>query len=89
MSINEVCTNSKKVKSFVVMALAIIVCMMAGTVSQAPENVITQALWIIGFGGMFAIGGQSLVDSIEKFAIGKSSVSVTNTNKTEITKEEK
>lgn len=71
MSLNEVCTDSKKVKSFIVMALSIISCVTATTLVHTPDQVAMNALWIIGFGGLFAIGGQSLIDSIEKWSVTK------------------
>jgi len=69
MSINEVCTNSKKVKAFIVMAMAVIIAVVAFTLVNAPPNVAMNALWIIGFGGLATIGGQSLIDSIEKWSV--------------------
>lgn len=87
MSTNEVCTSSKKVRSFVVMSISVIVCVIATTFAHTPDNVAAQALWIIGFGGLFAIGGQSLIDSIEKWSTGRSSISV-STTATKTVKEE-
>jgi hypothetical protein len=41
--------------------------MSAATEMRATDEIAKQALSIIGIGGLFVIGGQSLVDSIEKF----------------------
>lgn len=88
MSTTDICTSSKKVRSFVVMAISIIVCVLATTMAHTPDNVATQALWIIGFGGLFAIGGQSLIDSIEKWSTGRSSIAISTTASTETIKKE-
>lgn len=72
----EICSQSKKVRSFLFMAVSVIVCVVATTMVHTPDQVAMNALWIIGFGGLFAIGGQSLIDSIEKWSTGRSSLSV-------------
>lgn len=59
----------RKTKSFIWMVVSVLLCVVVTTLISAPNSVAIQALWIIGFGGLFTIGGQSLIDSIEKWAV--------------------
>lgn len=65
---SSLCGNSRKIRAFLWMALSIMVCAALLTKVGTPEAVITQAMWIIGFGGLFTIGGQSLIDTVSKWA---------------------
>jgi hypothetical protein len=58
---------SRKIKAFLWMVSSIIALVWVATTIHAPENVVIQALWVIAAGGLFTIGGQSLVDSIGKW----------------------
>lgn len=65
MGVNSVSTlKSRKIVSFVVMVLSVLALVYVSTKIGAPDNVSIQALWVIGAGGLFTIGGQSLVDSV-------------------------
>ena len=60
------CQPSRKIKAFIIMALAVIGCMLASTFAHTPADIATHALYIIGAGGLFTVGGQALVDSLGK-----------------------
>lgn len=80
-------TPGRKVKSFLWLVVSVLICVYTTTAISAPNDVAIQALWIIGMGGLFTIGGQSLVDSVEKWASSRSSVSTQQvTNISEVRK---
>lgn len=56
--------RSRKVLGFCAMAVAVILVIAVSTKLGTPDPVSTQALWVIGMGGLFLIGGQALVDSV-------------------------
>lgn len=58
--------RSRKITSFILLVLSIIALLWVTTRIGTPENVVTQALWVIGVGGYFTIGGQTLVDALLK-----------------------
>jgi hypothetical protein len=59
--------KSRKIVSFIIVLLGVIALVYVTTKIHTPENVAIQALWVIGAGGLFTIGGQSLVDSVAKW----------------------
>lgn len=75
-------TPGRKVKSFLWLVVSVLICVYTTTKINAPNDVAIQALWIIGMAGLFTIGGQSLVDSIEKWAVTRSNVSLERTTST-------
>lgn len=54
--------QSRKIKAFLWMTAAIIALVAMTTRIGTPENVSIQALWAVAAGGLFTVGGQSLVD---------------------------
>lgn len=64
-------TPGRKMKAFLWLSLSVTTCAATLAKIGAPENVIINALWIIGFGGIFCIGGQTLIDSIAKWSEGR------------------
>ncbi len=62
--------KSRKILAFGCVTLAVIALVCVAAKVHAPDSVTIQALWVIGFAGLFTIGGQSLVDSITKWKGG-------------------
>jgi hypothetical protein len=58
--------RSRKILAFVVVVLGVLALVTVTTKLGTPNEVATNALWIVGFSGFFTIGGQSLVDAISK-----------------------
>jgi hypothetical protein len=59
--------KSRKIFAFGCVFAAVSALVGIATYLGTPENVTINALWIVGFCGLFTIGGQSLVDSIAKW----------------------
>lgn len=58
--------GSRKTKAFIWLILGVAFIMWTGAKVAAPEAVVNQGMWIVGLGGLFTIGGQSLVDTVAK-----------------------
>ena len=61
-------TPGKKIKAFLWLVIAVNFTIAVASKVHTPETVATNALWIIGFAGLVTIGGQSLVDTVAKWA---------------------
>lgn len=69
----------RKLKGFLWLVLSVLLLVYVTTKIKAPENVSIQALWVIGAGGLFCIGGQALVDTVMRSKWGTSESSTTRT----------
>lgn len=63
-------TPGRKLKTFLWMVIAVIAVMGIATKIHTPDAIAIQALWIVGGGGLFVIGGQTLIDTVGKAATG-------------------
>lgn len=64
-------TPGRKIKSFLWLVAAISFFTWLTTKIQTPEQIAVQGLYMIGAGGLFAIGGQALVDAFGKYTDSK------------------
>ena len=78
--------GSRKIKSFLWLVVAISFFTAITTKMGTPDQIAVQGLYMIGAGGLFTIGGQSLVDSIQHWAVSKQGTSVEKTTVVESTK---
>lgn len=63
--------KSKKIKGFIWLIVAIWGTLITTGLLHTPEAIATNAIWALASGGLFLIGGQSLVDSGLGAAVGK------------------
>lgn len=66
--------KSRKILGFILLVLAVLALVAVVTHLHTPEAIAINALYMIGFGGMFTIGGQALVDAILRSKWGAPSV---------------
>jgi len=73
--------ESRKTAGFVIMVLSILATVALATYMKTPPEIAIAALYVNAAGGLFTIGGQSLVDSVAKWR-GPASVSTSETIRT-------
>lgn len=62
----NICGDSRKIRAFIVMSIAITLFVIITTYTKTHTDIVTYGLWTLCAGGLFTIGGQSLVDTMEK-----------------------
>lgn len=61
--------QSKKIFGFILLVLGVLADVSLTTHMQTPPEIAIASLWIIGCGGLFTMGGQSLVDMVAKWKL--------------------
>jgi hypothetical protein len=62
--------GSRKTSGYVIMVLSILANVWLVSKMHTPNEIAIAALYVIAIGGLYAIGGQALVDSIAKWKSG-------------------
>lgn len=65
--INDQGPPSRKIRAAVWMSLAVILHTWLVSVAQVPDSIAINSLWALSIGWFLVLGGQSVIDSIEKW----------------------
>lgn len=68
--VRENILGSRKTANYIIMVLSILANVWLSAHTHVPIEIAIAGMWTIALGGLYTIGGQSLVDSIAKWKSG-------------------